>query len=271
MISIVILTYNEVKNIERCIRSVSWSNDILIVDSGSSDETCSVAEKLGVRVIHRQFDHFAGQRNFAIDHGNLRHDWILHLDADEVVSEELKIEMFRILSTDNPKFGYRVPSKLMFMGHWLKYSGMYPSYQVRFGLKSQLRFHMVGHGQRELLLPDNLGVMSGDIIHFNFSKGISEWIIKHSKYAKDEARNIQLKSKTVHWKNFLSTSDPVERRRMLKALSSYMPMRPLFRFIYIFFIRKGFLDGWTGFQYAILIGFYQWLIDLNRIELDQDD
>lgn len=269
MISVVILTYNEAINIERCLRSVSWSDDILVMDSGSTDGTCEIAKQLGARIIQRPFDDFAGQRNFAIDQGNLRHDWVLHLDADETVTVELKTEMLGIASDTHTNLAYRVPSRLMLMGRWLKYSGMYPSYQVRFGMRDHLRFQMVGHGQRELLQPDELGVIKSDLIHFNFSKGISEWLIKHAQYARDEARVAMVTTGTINWRDWYLSADPVERRRALKKWSSSMPMRPFIRFIYIYLIRRGFLDGWVGFQYAILIGFYQWIIDLNQVELKE--
>ena len=140
---------------------------------------------------------------------------------------------------------------------------------MRFGLRNQLRFQMVGHGQRELLLPNELGVVKGDIIHFNFSKGISEWVKKHAQYARDEAKTARGDSSKVHLTDWFSARDLVERRRVLKRFSNSMPLRPLMRFIYIYIIRMGFLDGWGGFRYAILIGFYQWLIDLNKIEFDK--
>lgn len=267
MISIVILTHNEANNIERCLASVAWSDDVLMIDSGSVDGTPKLAEQLGARVMYRTFDNFANQRNFALEQGRLAHEWVLHLDADEVVSPDLKTEMQQIVQEGNLKPGYRVPSRLMLMGQWLKHSGMYPSYQVRFGSRDRLRFHMVGHGQRELLTPDEVGTLKGDLIHYNFSKGISEWLTKHARYAHDEAVTALRSAGDYHWRDLLRARDKVERRRILKGLSNSMPMRPLVRFAYVYLLRRGFLDGRAGLRYALLIAMYQWAIDMNMIEL----
>jgi glycosyltransferase involved in cell wall biosynthesis len=96
VISVVVLTRDEALNIERCLASVAWSDDVLVMDSGSTDGTQALAAKCGARVISREWDHFAGQRNFALDHGALRHRWVLHIDADEVVTPELQREIAAI-------------------------------------------------------------------------------------------------------------------------------------------------------------------------------
>jgi len=269
MISIVILSHNESINMGRCLASVAWSDDVLVVDSGSTDGTIEQAERLGARVMRRPFDNFADQRNFALDEGRLKHEWVLHLDADEVVTPELAREVQEIAARGQGRPGYRVPSRLMMMGRWLKHSGMYPSYQVRFGSRERLRFHMVGHGQRELLDPGEIGTMKGDLIHYNFSKGISDWLAKHARYARDEAASALRGGETYRWRDLLRTTDRVERRRLLKGLSHGIPMRPLARFVYIYLVRMGFLDGRPGLRYAMLIAIYQWAIDMNMIEQRQ--
>ena len=155
------------------------------------------------------------------------------------------------------------------LGKWLKHSGMYPSYQVRFGRRDRLRFHMVGHGQRELLEMHELGTMNGDLIHHNFSKGISEWLTKHGRYAHDEALSVVNNSGQLQWRDLLQRQDKLKRRRNLKLLGQSMPLRPLTRFSYVYFLRMGFLDGLAGLRYALLMAVYQWMIDLNVIELQQ--
>jgi glycosyltransferase involved in cell wall biosynthesis len=270
MISIVILTYNEAVNIERCLASVVWADDVLVIDSGSSDRTCELARKHGARVMHRPFDDFAQQRNFALDNGTLKYEWVLHLDADEEVTPELHSEMLKLALSGMGKPGYLVPSRLMLLGQWLKHSGMYPSYQVRFGSRDLLRFHMVGHGQREILDPNEVGTIEGALIHHNFSKGISEWLSKHARYAHDEAMlAVSEPSVVFRWRDLLQNNDSTMRRRSLKQLGNLIPMRPLARFVYVYFFRKGFLDGKAGLRYALLMAVYQWMIDLNLIELQR--
>ena len=269
MISVVILTHNEAINIERCLASVAWSDDVVVIDSGSADGTCEIAERLGARVLFRPFDNFAEQRNFALDHGQIRHKWVLHLDADEEVSTELKAEMMEVAAHSPGKAAYRVPFRLMLMRQWLKHSGMYPGYQVRFGSRDRLRFHMVGHGQRESLQPQDVGTLRGHLVHHNFSKGMSEWLAKHARYARDEAATAFDLSRRHRWTDLLKSRDSSERRRVLKDLSNAMPMRPFLRFAYVYLLRRGFLDGRAGLRYALLMAVYQWMIDLNIIELRQ--
>jgi len=267
MISVVVLSQDEAVNIERCLASVAWSDDVVVVDSGSTDGTQALATKAGARVIHRKWDHFAGQRNYALDHGGLRHRWVLHLDADEVVTPELRDEMLAIARADEGLPGYRVPSRLVMADGWLRYSGMYPTYQVRFGTREGLRFHMVGHGQREMLRPDQVGTLRGDLIHYNFSKGMPDWIARHERYARDEARAALLEGGKRRWSELFTAPDRVERRRAMKDLSQRLPLRPLARFIYVYFVRRGFLDGRAGLRYAGLMARYQSMIDRNVAEL----
>jgi glycosyltransferase involved in cell wall biosynthesis len=267
MISVVVLTHNEAINVARCLESIAWSDDVLVIDSGSTDGTPELASKAGARVMHRPFDSFAGQRNFALDHGALKYPWVLHLDCDETVTPELRAEMESIARANSGKPGYRVPSRLMMMDSWLKHSGMYPSYQVRFGSRERLRFKMVGHGQRETLEPAELGTMQGDLIHYNFSKGLSDWLAKHARYARDEAAAAMSGESSYRWSDLLHAGDKVERRRILKGLSQRLPMRPFLRFVYVYFRRMGFLDGRGGWRYARLIASYQRAIDMNMAEL----
>jgi hypothetical protein len=128
---------------------------------------------------------------------------------------------------------------------------------------------MVGHGQRETLNPDELGTLCGYLIHYNFSKGISAWVAKHARYARDEAAVALASAVEYNPLDLLRVQGTTERRRKLKAISQSLPLRPLARFLYVYVFRLGFLDGRAGLRYAILMAFYQWLIDLNIVERQQ--
>jgi glycosyltransferase involved in cell wall biosynthesis len=269
MISVVILTMNEADNLPRCLESIRWCDDILILDSGSTDATAAIAHASGARVMLRAFDSFARQRNHAMEEGQLRHPWVLHLDADEVVTPELHEELQQ-LAVDGPARYpvYRVPSKLIFMDRWLRHSGMYPAYQVRFGKRGELRFVDHGHGQRESLPLDQVGTVVSPLEHFNFSKGINDWFTRHLRYARAEALQARAeRGQGMHWADLLA-GDPTTRRRALKAVAHRLPFRPTLRFIYAYVLRMGFLDGAAGFHYASMLATYQYFIDLNTIELD---
>lgn len=268
MISIVILTFNEASNIQRCLDSVKWSNDIVLMDSGSTDATVQIAEKFGARILTRKFDTFAQQRNYAMQVGNFRNSWVLHLDADEVVPDLLRQEMLSIVENSASGFPvYRVPSRIIFMNRWLKHAGMYPSYQVRFGRSEDLRFLDYGHGQREIQSADQVGTLDAPLDHYNFSKGVNDWFLRHLRYAKAEAEQSFAEPSTSLKLAQLTSVNSTQRRRSLKTLASRMPFRPALRFIYVYVFRCGFLDGRAGFHYALMMAIYQYFIDSNQLEI----
>jgi len=267
-ISILLLTLNEEANLPACLAAVNWSDDVVVLDSFSQDNSVDVAERLGARVYRRAFDTFAGQRNYALDHIDFKYDWILHLDADEIITPELQAEMLAAVWFGHLD-AYRIPSKMMFFGRWLRYSGMYPSYQVRLGHRERFRFKQVGHGQREDLAPERVGTLSEPYLHYSFSKGLSEWFDKHNRYASDEAKEtVRLlgESRTIEWSAVWSR-DRMRRRRALKELSYRMPLRPSLRFLYMYLLRGGFLDGRAGLTYCRLLSIYEYLIVLKTREL----
>lgn len=267
-ISVLVLTLNEEANLPICLEAVKWSNDIVVLDSFSQDETVAAAKHLGARVYQRVFDNFAGQRNFALDQIAFQHEWVLHLDADEIVTPALRVELEAAVG-DGRFDAWRVPSKMMFRGRWLRYSGLYPSYQVRLGHRDRFRFKQVGHGQREDLAPERIGTLTEPYLHNSFSKGLTDWFDKHNRYASDEAREslqwVQ-RGDGLDWSGLVAR-DPTRRRRALKALAMRLPFRPSLRFLYMYFLRLGFLDGHAGLTYCRLLAIYEYMIVLKRLEL----
>lgn len=268
MISVVVLTLNEQASLQRSLDSVAWCDDVLVLDSGSTDSTIEIARNAGARILVRKFDSFAGQRNFAMESGGLRHPWVLHLDADEVVPPALRDELVGLARQAQPPFPvYRLPSRLIFMGKWLRHAGMYPAYQVRFGQASALRFIDHGHGQREVQPPALVGTCHAALDHYNFSKGINDWFSRHLRYARREAEQALVeRDLSPPWQQ-LWRGDATGRRRAFKQISTRLPCRPLLRFLYVYVAKAGFLDGSAGLHYAALMGSYQHLIDLNQLEL----
>ncbi len=266
MISVLILTGNEEMNLPRCLDSVRWSDDVLVLDCFSTDRTVEIAEATGARVIQRRFDTFADQRNFGIRNGAMSHDWVLHLDADEVVTPALRDELQQIAASAD-KDAYRLASKMMFRGQWLRHAGMFPSYQVRFGRRDRLTFKQVGHGQREDIEPDRIGTLSEALLHFSFSKGLDEWFAKHNVYSAAEARHALLDTGVGLNVAGIASGDPMERRRALKRLASRLPFRPTLRFLYMFLVRGGWRDGSAGYTYCQLLATYEKMIVLKSQEL----
>ena len=260
-ISALILTYNEECNIKNCLESISDLDDILVVDSGSTDQTCAYAKEYGARILTRPFDNFANQRNFGLDEGNFKNDWVLHLDADEVATKEF-LDAIMSLKPSSEIEGYRVPSKIIWQGHWLRYSGMYPTYQVRLA-RHRMRFKQVGHGQREDLSLEKIATLSEPYLHYNLSHGLAHWLQRHIAYAEAEA--VQLLSerggKASYIRGLIAGNSTI-RRRALKQFVNRLPiiLRPPLRFIHSYFIRRGFLDGRVGLQYALMLACYETMI-----------
>lgn len=271
-ISIILLTFNEEENIRQCFHGLRWCDDVWVVDSYSTDLTTTIATEFGAHVVQRKWLGFAEQRNAALSELPLRHDWVLHLDADEFVTSELADELMEI-ARDSTTSGrdectaFEVPFRIFFRGRWLRHGGTYPNYQVRFGKKDVLRFVQVGHGQREQLANGRLGRIRHCLYHFGFSKGIGSWITKHVGYAQNEASELQHIQRTPLF--YRGTNRTTRLRRLLKHSSRNLSLRPLLRFCYMYILRGGFLDGSAGFHYCFLLGVYEYFGVLLQREIDK--
>jgi glycosyltransferase involved in cell wall biosynthesis len=258
-VSILLLTHNEAGNLPRCLEALTWCDDIVAIDSGSTDHSVDILNSFNVRVLRRPFDDFARQRNFGLEEGAFRHEWVLHLDADEVVTPEF----VAALDTLKPKEGvdgYYVPSKNILFGRWLKHAGMWPSYQARLGHRERMRFKQVGHGQREDLPSDRMAVFDEPYLHYNFSHGMKRWLEKHIRYARDEAKLlVDVGASKV---GSGERGGAADGRRRLKRLAAGVPLflRPLARFFFVYLWRQGFRDGRAGLAYAMMLSVYEGMI-----------
>ena len=249
------------------MEAVSWCDDVVVLDSHSNDRTVQIAEEYGARVFFRKFDNFAEQRNYALQNIPFKHEWIFHLDADEIITEELRSEMEQNISQTSCD-AFRIPSKMMLFGKWLRFSGMYPSYQVRLTRYPVFKFRQVGHGQKEDMEQSRIGTLNNPYLHYSFSKGFGDWLEKHNRYSTLEAEESlrHLTSESVDWAGLLSR-DATRGRRALKELSFRLPFRPIARFIYLYLLRLGFLDGVPGFLYCNLMAFYEFMIVMKLREI----
>ena len=257
MFSVVILTLNEERALPGCLSSLSGFDDIVVLDSGSSDRTVAIAKAAGARIYARKFDTFAGQRNFAQQEIKFRHPWIFHLDADERMTPELIAECLNAMSRSDLD-GFRVAPKMIFEGRWIPHCTDYPAYQARFVKAPGFEFIQVGHGQREGP-GSRLENLRQGYLHDMSIYGEDAWLAKHRRYAAAEAVALfELKDEPT-WGGIIS-SDPLVRRRALKRLSFGLPFRPALRFGYQYVLRRGFLDGGPGLRYCLLLARYEGFI-----------
>lgn len=261
-VSVVILTLNEEVNIAECLASCAWCDDVHVLDSGSMDRTVEIARGLGATVHHHPFESFGAQRNWAIDHIPMKHDWVFHLDADERFTPDLVAEMDRLLSREPRDAGFLVPNKLIFMGRWLKRSAGYPTFQVRLFHKGRMRFADYGHGQREAA-DGRIGRIDVPYLHYSFSKGLYDWFEKHNRYSSLEAiQFVELEGERPALSDLLA-SDPVLRRRAWKRVLYGLPMWPTIRRFATLFVLGGILEGRAGITYARLLATYEQMIQMK--------
>ena len=267
-LSVVILARNEEQNIARCVNAVRWCNDVVVIDDGSADQTVQIAEAAGARVLQHKFENFAAQRNWAMEHASLRNEWVLHLDADEVVTSQLEDELRRQLdSADLGVAAFRMCRKTMMDSQWLKYSDGFPVWIMRLVRVGLGEFKSCGHGEEAVpAVAGHLLSIHEPFLHFPFSKGLADWIERHNRYSTREAILEQQAQGQVRWGDLLQM-DRARRRAALRNLSRRLPFRPALRFLYQFVWKMGFLDGWAGYRFSRLMAMYEGWIAAKRREL----
>ena len=280
-ISVIILTYNEELNIGNCLKSVAdWANEIIIVDSFSADKTLEIAKKYTNKIAQRTFVNQAEQFNWALDNLEIKNEWILRLDADEYLTEELKSEIseiFNIRTSDVlnvPKLdinGFYIKRQVYFMGRWIRHGGYYPAWFLRLFRKGKARSEESKMDEHLVLLEGKAERLKNDFIDDN-KKNLSWFIQKHNNYASREADGILRTSDVLNigTSNVQKLSGQVARKRWLKDNFYYrLPLfcRAYLYFCYRYFIRLGFLDGKEGLMFHFLQGFwYRFLVDAKIYE-----
>ncbi len=265
MFSVLILTKNEEANIGACLESVSWCDDVVVLDSGSTDRTCKIAAAAGARILRREFDDFGAQRNYALDHREFKHAWVFHLDADERFNESLRRECEEVIAKDEHS-AYFVANRIIFLGRWIKHSSQYPYHQVRLVKRGEARFAKAGHGQKEESPLRGAGYLQTPYDHLNFSKGIDDWVGRHNRYSSEEAAEAAALCEGPVPLGDVLSGDSLARKRALKRLHARLPARWLWKFLYLYVGKGGFLDGYPGFAYCMLNGFYDFLISVKIVE-----
>jgi glycosyltransferase involved in cell wall biosynthesis len=252
-VSVIILTYNEEETIAACLSFLDWAEDLILVDSFSTDTTIAVAREVrpDIRVFEHVFQDFGDQRNWALDNTSAKHEWVLFLDADEHCNSECQVGIRRAVSAPGSHVGFYLTCRNYFLGRWIKRCTLYPSWQLRLLKLGEVRYRKEGHGQREVT-NGPLGYIDAPYDHYGFSHGIARWIGRHNDYSTNEVELIhRLKREPLALSELLSR-DPILRRRCLKRTAARVGFRPVLRFAYLYILRLGFLDGRPGFLFCLL-------------------
>lgn len=271
MFSIYILTYNEELEIAACIESAMLSDDVIVVDSCSSDRTLEIAQHYAqiapLRVVQHPFESHGKQRTWMLESIPPKHEWVYILEADERMTPALFQECLQAIQTDR-HVGYYVAERVLFMGKWIRHCTQYPRYQLRLLRHGQVWFTDYGHTEREVY-QGTTGLLQETYPHYTCGKGFTRWLDKHNRYSTDEAIETlrQIETGSVNWRSLFWGATEIERRRALKDLSLRLPLRPLIRFIYMYCLLGGILDGRAGFTWCMLQAFYEYLILLKVWEI----
>lgn len=274
MISVVILTLNEEANLPACLASAEGCDDIVILDSGSTDATLDIARAAGARVFSNRFENFASQRNHAHDNITFKHEWVFHLDADEKLNPALIEECAALASSPAAKNldGAFAAPRMFFRDRWIPHCTDYPAWQARFVNSRRFRFIEAGHGQREAA-GMRLARLGNSYDHNLSSQTESEIRTKHARYARAEAAAFIASARPAAalWAS-MRNGDPLIRRRALKEASYHLPARGPLRFAYQYVFRGGFLDGGAGFAYCRLLAAYEQAIsrEIRRLKRHDD-
>ncbi|NJK69998.1 glycosyltransferase family 2 protein [Candidatus Gracilibacteria bacterium] len=267
MFSIYILTYNEEIDIAACIESALLSDDIIVVDSISTDRTVEIVKNYPVQIVQHPFETHGRQRTWMLKEVPCKYEWVYILEADERMTEALFAECLEAIASQE-YIGYYVAERVIFMGRWIRRSTQYPRYQMRLFRKDKVWFADYGHTEREVC-DGPTHFLKETYPHYTCSKGLSRWIEKHNRYSTDEAAETlrQLKAGKVNWWDLIFGVSEVERRRALKDFSLRLPLRPIVRFFYMYILLGGFLDGQAGLAWCTLQAFYEYLILLKVWEM----
>jgi len=275
-ISVIILTFNEEKHIARCIKSLSTFTDkVFIVDSGSTDKTVEIAKGLGAKVIVNQWVNYATQFNFGIENNPFKTKWLMRMDSDEYVLPELSDEINQKLAfTPEEISGMYIKRRVIFFEKWIKHGAFYPMWLMRIWRN--------GHGIcEESWMDEHIKLFQGNVIHLEKDlvdhnlNNITWWTQKHNLYTIREV--IDILNIKYNFRDFVAVEPKLfgtqeERKRYLKVKYASVPLftRPIFYFIYRYFLRLGFIDGKQGLMWHFLQGFwYRFLIDVKIYEIYQ--
>lgn len=232
-VSVIVLTKDEEHNINACLESVyGWADEIVVVDDESSDRTLEIVRRFTDSIVCRKMANEGEQRNWA--YSQARNDWILSLDADEVLTAELKNEIKSVLPYRRYK-AFSIPRRNYIGEYWLKYGGQYPASQIKLFLKDSFRYEEVGVHPRAFVSGDT-GELKGDIIHKSY-RDFEHFLSKLNKQT------------TLEAEKWILIGQNMTRGRAVR--------RAIDRFFRIFIRKKGFKDGFYGFMFAYFASLYQ--------------
>lgn len=271
-ISVLVPVRNEAANLPACLASAAFCDEVVVVDSGSTDGTPDIARRAGATVVDFSWNgQFPKKKNWALAHVPWRHDWVFILDADERITPELAAELRAVVAAPRHD-GYYVNRRFWFLDGWLNHCGYYPSWNLRFFRHRLGRYEQppgaadTGSGDNEVhehvQLQGTAGRLGAEMEHYAFPD-VTTWVEKHNRYSNWEAR-LQVAGGGDEGTGL---APDLARKRRWRRLAWRLPFRPALRFAYHYVWRAGFLDGYRGFVFCRLMAWYEFLSAAKAAEL----
>jgi glycosyltransferase involved in cell wall biosynthesis len=231
-LSVTIITYNEEKNIRDCLESVAWTEEIIVVDSFSTDRTLEICQEYTDKIYRKTWEGYARQKNSALEKASF--PWILSIDADERVTPELRKEITSVFEGNNSLDGYYIPRRNFFLGRWIRHGGWYPDYTMRLFKKGKARF-VLREVHESAVISGTTGYLKNPLEHYTY-KSISDFLQRMDHYSTLSAREYF--------------------QRGGRGGSLHILFAPLLTFVRMYILQRGFLDGYLGFLLSVLYSYY---------------
>jgi glycosyltransferase involved in cell wall biosynthesis len=261
-VSVIVPIKNEATNLRRCLSSVQWADEIIVVDSQSTDDSTRIAEQHGARVEQFQLKGtWPKKKNWALENLPLKNEWVFILDADEVLPADAEKEFANAIANAGDIAGYWINRRFYFLGRWLKHA-YYPNWNLRLFRHSLGRYEKLtdvetDSGDNEVhehvVVKGPTSRLRCEMVHYAFPS-VEVFIEKHNRYSNWEARVA-----VEEGEGQALAHEHVDLKRLLKTLAKQLPFRPLLRFLYVYVWQKGFLDGREGYYFARLHAIYEFL------------
>jgi len=278
-VTVLIPAKDEEANLPACLQSLQRAAEIFVVDSQSSDRTAEIAKNYGATVVQFNFNgHWPKKKNWSLDNLPFHNEWVLIVDCDERIPDELWTEIAEVIQ--NPDYdGYYLNRRVFFLGQWIRHGGKYPDWNLRLFKHKKGRYENLctedipNTGDNEVhehvILPGKVGYLKNDMLHEDF-RDLYHWLARHNRYSNWEARvylNLLTGKDDTGTIGASLFGDAVQRKRFLKKVWVRLPFKPLLRFVLFYIIQRGFLDGKAGYIYARLLSQYEYQIGVKLFEL----
>ncbi|MEM9768784.1 MAG: glycosyltransferase family 2 protein [Cyanobacteria bacterium P01_D01_bin.71] len=281
-VSVLIPAKNEEANLPACLASVARADEIFVVDSQSEDDSATICEEYGAQVMQFHFNgRWPKKKNWSLENLPFKHDWVLIVDCDERITDELWDEIAEAIQKPGYS-GYYLNRRVFFLGKWIRFGGKYPDWNLRLFRHARGRYENLNTEEirntgdnevHEHVVIDSgeVGYLKNDMLHIDF-RDLYHWLQRHNRYSNWEARvyynilNGMEEDGTIGANLF---GDSVQRKRFLKKIWVRLPFKPMLRFVLFYFIRLGFLDGRAGYIYGRLLSQYEYQIGVKLFEIQK--